>query len=172
MKSLRRPHTVPAPGCRQPSGGRVGWRRADPAQRTGPRLNVKGGALPPGAHAKGMGTDRPRTDSPANPEIKRSPCLACGLRRGRATFTQHNPTCSTMTTCRTKNFLLPLMPPIRYPLRCAGTSVCPIGHQDVLPDAFTLHGPGGSETAPLFVKLLRAELIWYEIRKLTSSLFC
>jgi hypothetical protein len=27
-------------------------------------------------------------------------------------------------------------------------SAQPIGHQDVLPDAFTLHGPGGSETAP------------------------
>ncbi len=107
MKSLRRPHAVPAPGSRKPPDGRVGRRRADAARRTGPRLNVKGGALPPGAHAKGMGTDRPRTDSPANPGIKRSPCLACGLRRGRATFTQHKPTCSTMTTRRTKTFFLP-----------------------------------------------------------------
>ena len=50
----------------------------------------------------------------ANPGIKRSPCLACGLRRGRATFTQHKPTPSTMTTRRTKNFPLPSKPPIRY----------------------------------------------------------
>jgi hypothetical protein len=47
-----------------------------------------------------------------------------------------------------ENFLPPLWPPILYPLRCAGTSACPFGHQDVLLDAFTLHGPGGSETAP------------------------
>ncbi len=100
--------------CRKRLGGRVGRRRARSAQRAGPRLNVKGGALPPGAHAKGMGKHRPRTDSPANPGIKRSPCLACGLRRGRATFTQHEPTSSTMTTCRTKNFHLPSRPPIRY----------------------------------------------------------
>jgi hypothetical protein len=52
-------------------------------------FHIKGGALPPGAHAKGMGTYWPRTDSPAYPGIKRSPCLACGLRRGRATFMQH-----------------------------------------------------------------------------------
>jgi hypothetical protein len=53
------------------------------------RFHIDGGALPPGAHAKGMGTHRPRTDSPAYPGIKRSPCLACGLRRGRATFMQY-----------------------------------------------------------------------------------
>ncbi len=32
--------------------------------------------------------------------------------------------------------------------RPPGTSCGPIGHQDVQLDAFTLHGPGGSETAP------------------------
>ena len=37
-------------------------------------FHIKGGALPPRAHAKGMGTHRPRTDSPAYPGIKRSPC--------------------------------------------------------------------------------------------------
>ena len=55
-------------------------------------FHIKGGALPPGAHAKGMGTYWPRTDSPAYPGIKRSSLFVMRpASRPRYLYAAHHP---------------------------------------------------------------------------------
>jgi hypothetical protein len=55
-------------------------------------FHIKGGALPPRAHAKGMGTYWPRTDSPAYPGIKRSSLFVMRpASRPRYLYAAHHP---------------------------------------------------------------------------------
>jgi hypothetical protein len=108
-----RPHTVRGSGDargRLVPGHRVGLRRADPAQRTGPRLNVKGGAARSACQRNGNAPTK-------NGQPGESWHQAFSLFGKRPTSRPRYPHAtqsdaldndtSTMTTCRTKNFPLP-----------------------------------------------------------------